>query len=134
MEDRRDLLKISEDGRLSAETKLDAFCERIAEVTGAPEKGLKHCLNCIIEDAVEERGEKKVVKRSDDPLADEALELLSRRTKDWIKPEDSDIVSLLRMMHKSQFFEDLNASKRFLKGIEEQARKICIELDKRDNE
>lgn len=129
-----DIRSIANDGRYRPDTKLEKLCERL-NLSSASEKALKDAFNEILSDAVErvvEAREDKV--RSDDPLVQDMMDLLTRRTKNWIQEDQTDLISLIRMMHQSAFFEDINASKQFLKGLESDLQVIRDRIVDRQNE
>jgi len=82
----------------------------------------------------EQREESEGGQTLGDSLPERALEILTDRSKNWINSDDSDILALLKMMRKTDFFEELNASKRFLRSIEENVEQVVHEYRELESE
>lgn len=119
-----DIRSIASDGRYRPDTKLDKLCERL-NLSAASEDATKDALNTILSEAVErviEEREDKI--RSNDPLVEDMAEILTRRSKNWIQPDDTDLVALVRMMYNSDFYDEINAGKSYLKSLENDLKQL----------
>jgi len=124
------LSDIFDDGRYTPSTKIEKFVEQL-NVDEDSKAQLSEALKGTMQQAVErdraQREKKEEGPTLGDSLPERALELLTERSKNWILPDDSDVLALLKMMRKSDFFEEINASKRFLRSIEEDVRQVVHE-------
>lgn len=113
-----DIRSIATDGRYKPETKLKKLCERL-NLSGSSEDALKDALNTILKEAVQRIIEDRDDHiSSDDDLVEDAFEILTRSSKNWLMEDDTDLTALLRMMYNSDFYDDIMSGKRFIKGLE----------------
>jgi hypothetical protein len=131
------LTDIFEDGRYTPSTKIEKFVDQL-NIDEGSKSALVEALEGTMQQAVErdreQREESEGGQTLGDSLPERALEILTDRSKNWINSDDSDILALLKMMRKTDFFEELNASKRFLRSIEENVEQIVHEYRELESE
>jgi hypothetical protein len=131
------LSDIFDDGRYTPSTKIEKFVGQLNIDEGSKSalvEALKGTMQQSVERDREEREENESRSTLGDSLPERALEILTDRSKNWINSDDSDILALLKMMRKTDFFEELNASKRFLRSIEENVEQVVHEYRELESE
>jgi len=129
----KDIRSIADDGRYRPDTKLEKICQRLS-LSQASEEALIDALNRILSDAVERVIEDREDKlRSDDPLVEDMVEAITRRSKNWIQETDTDLIALVRMMYTSDFYDDINAGKSFLKSLESDLHHLRERIEDRED-
>jgi len=126
------LSDIFNDGRYTPSTKIKKFVDEL-NIDENSKTSLVGALEDTIQQAVERDREQREKNEGgetlEDSLHERALEILTDRSKNWINSDDSDILALLKMMRKSDFFEEINASKRFLRSMEDDVKEIIDEYN-----
>jgi len=120
-----DIRSIKDDGRYKPDTKIKKIAERLnlSDVAAdAFREAVKNITAQIIE-RLKERQDEDERPDPEDNLETAALDLITRRSKNWIR-DQGDLEALISMMYKTDFFEELNASKRFLKDLEKDLKRI----------